>query len=139
VHRLIIGYGNPLRGDDGAGFTAAERLGGLAVHQLTPDLAEPVSRADEVVFIDAAVPQTPPGPVLRRRLLAPEGGAQPFTHQCTPGSLLSLAQTLYGRAPRAILYTIAATQFDTGAPLSAGVEAAIGQLCLTLRAKDPIL
>ena len=60
---LVIGYGNPLRGDDGAGWKAAEllaedpRLAGavvLARHQLTPELADDVSRASLVVLVDAS-------------------------------------------------------------------------------------
>ena len=50
---VITGYRNPLRGDDGVGWIAAERIGellkdcqvaALVVHQLTPDLAEAASR-----------------------------------------------------------------------------------------------
>jgi hydrogenase maturation protease len=60
---LIIGYGCPLRGDDAFGWHAAHRLlklaGNdsvqvLATHQLTPELAEPISHADLVIFIDAS-------------------------------------------------------------------------------------
>jgi hydrogenase maturation protease len=58
---LIVGYGNPLRGDDGLGWHAAEALRAalpeaeiLAVHQLTPELAEDASRAELVIFLDAA-------------------------------------------------------------------------------------
>src|SRR5215472_4005839 len=60
---LIIGYGNPLRADDGVGWRMACRLGELvrdepfevlAVHQLTPELAEPISRAELVIFVDAS-------------------------------------------------------------------------------------
>ena len=60
---LIIGYGNPLRGDDGVGWRVAEAAGTalpegaatvLAVHQLTPELSAPISRAGRVVFVDAA-------------------------------------------------------------------------------------
>src|SRR5271166_6728975 len=58
---LIIGYGNPLRGDDGLGWQVASELAKcvdalisvLAVQQLTPELAEPVSDADLVIFVDA--------------------------------------------------------------------------------------
>jgi hypothetical protein len=48
---LIIGYGNPLRTDDGLGWRAAYRLAAslkdapveaLAVHQLTPELGEAI-------------------------------------------------------------------------------------------------
>ena len=60
---LVIGYGNTLRADDGLGPAVAERLGSewadedvgvLSCQLLTPELAEPVSRAEIVVFIDAA-------------------------------------------------------------------------------------
>jgi hydrogenase maturation protease len=60
---LIIGFGNPLRGDDGFGWHAAqrlcERLGSpdvqvIACHQLTPELAEDIGAAERVLFIDAA-------------------------------------------------------------------------------------
>ena len=61
---LIIGYGNPLRGDDGLGWRAAEQLAEIipqseaeviACHQLTPELAEPISRARLVIFIDMSL------------------------------------------------------------------------------------
>ncbi len=59
---LVIGYGNTLRSDDAVGPTAVEELDRLhlpGVHTLsypllTPEAAEPVSRAREVIFIDAA-------------------------------------------------------------------------------------
>jgi len=80
---LVVGYGNPLRGDDGAGFNAAwllsldPRLQGADVlirQQLTPELAEDVARADLVVLIDAAVGGGRPDarrPVRARRPRAP--------------------------------------------------------------------
>src|SRR5579863_2441204 len=65
---LIIGIGNPLRGDDGLGWRAVESLRQIAslqevetvtCHQLTPEMAESVSRAERVVFIDAYVGSPP--------------------------------------------------------------------------------
>ena len=58
---LVIGYGNTLRSDDGAGQRVAEKIGqwelpgvgALAVHQLTPELAENIAQADAVIFVDA--------------------------------------------------------------------------------------
>jgi len=66
VRILIIGWGNPLRGDDGVGWRAAELLSGtlaghdVAVrvsHQLMPELAEEISRSEFVVFIAASAVQ----------------------------------------------------------------------------------
>lgn len=65
---LIVGYGNPLRRDDGVGWYAAQRLSHelsgeqaevIACHQLMPELAERISQTDLVIFIDAAVGTSP--------------------------------------------------------------------------------
>ena len=62
---LLLCYGNPLRRDDGVGWVIGERLAEMlredvadvrVLHQLTPELAEPISRAGAVIFIDAAEP-----------------------------------------------------------------------------------
>ena len=51
---LVIGYGNPLRGDDGIGWSAAnalaegmqdDRVRIVACIQLTPELAESIAQA----------------------------------------------------------------------------------------------
>ena len=60
---VIVGYGNPLRSDDGLGWRVAEELSRrlsppevevIVRHQLTPELADDVRNADAVFFIDAA-------------------------------------------------------------------------------------
>ena len=60
---VVIGYGNPLRGDDAIGWKAAEALRDVyeddmavevfASHQLNPEMAESVAEAGMVIFIDA--------------------------------------------------------------------------------------
>ena len=58
---LVIGYGNTLRSDDGAGPFVARALEGrvpagtrvLDAHQLTPEMAIDISVATRVVFVDA--------------------------------------------------------------------------------------
>jgi len=55
---MILGYGNPLRGDD-AGVAAAERLRALvrklkfSLPQLTPELAAALAECDAAIFLDA--------------------------------------------------------------------------------------
>lgn len=130
---LIIGYGNPLRADDGLGWRAAERLREgapagaeiLTVHQLTPELAEDASHAELVVFIDAREGGTP-GCWKREEVEpAPGPGGQSFTHHVTPASLVSAAGTLYGRAPRAVLFSMVGESFAFGEGLSPRVAAAL--------------
>jgi hydrogenase maturation protease len=129
---LIIGYGNPLRRDDGFGWHAALRLREsmasrgaeiLAVQQLTPELAEPVGRARRVVFLDAAR-EGCPGDIRRRVLAAAPTGAA-FTHSASPEALLAGAARLYGSAPEAVLYTVTGGSFEFGEELTPEVQQAM--------------
>src|ERR1019366_2220218 len=95
-HTLIIGYGNPLRGDDGFGWHAALRLrnlipdAGIAIlagHPRTPAPMDPISRAHRVIFIDAAVGEDA-GKLTVTPLETPGGPAPVFTHFATPAALL---------------------------------------------------
>lgn len=98
--RVVIGFGNPLRQDDGLGWRAAELIearltnddtGVSACHQLTPELAAKVAGAPLVVFLDADVEQVP-GEVSQREL-KPEG-QHIWSHHLTPGQLLGLAESV---------------------------------------------
>lgn len=117
---LIIGYGNRLRGDDAVGVLAAERLREtvsdprveiVAVHQLTPELAEPISRADRVIFVDACL-QGPRGEISERPIRSEASPDTAFTHHATPQGLLAAALALYGRAPDACLISVAGADFS---------------------------
>ncbi len=128
---LIIGYGNPLRGDDGFGPLAAEliaqrHLRDLEVvvsHQLGPELAAALSETDHAVFLDAEAADGTGAlraAAVELRDMSPTG----ISHQFSPGSLLALTRAVYGRAPAATLVTAAASAFDHGAEISAEVRAA---------------
>jgi hydrogenase maturation protease len=123
---LIFGYGNTLRGDDAFGWRVAERLLQLphgpqvethCLHQLTPELMDPLSRADFAIFIDAAA-SGEPGAMVERRVAAESAGSAAFTHQATPEALLAGARTLYGRAAEAVMISVAGADFSLGAELS---------------------
>lgn len=134
---IVIGYGNPLRGDDGAGRLLADalkrsvgenRIEVRSVHQLTPELAEEISRAGLAVFLDASASGVP-GTWTCRAVGEPAGppsGA--FTHHCTPETLLSYSQRLYGAHPRAVLCTVAGAAFGIGEEMSEAVLAALPRL-----------
>lgn len=137
---LVIGYGSVLQGDDAVGIHAAAAVAGwrlasvrvLTSHQLTPELAAPLSRARRAVFVDAAL--LPPGaPVAVRRLAAagtPRAGGG-AGHTGDPAELLTLTRTAFGRRPAAWWVLIPAERFDWGAPLSARTR---GGLRVALRA-----
>lgn len=131
---LLVGWGNALRGDDGAGVVLAERLRDelpahalrvVVAHQLTPDLAEAVSAAAAAVFVDASC-AADPGAVACHRLAAAPALTSEFTHHCQPADLLRLAHELYGRAPAsAWLVTIGGASFGFGEELSPRIAAAL--------------
>lgn len=133
---LIVGYGNPLRGDDGIGWHAAEAVARrvqdgnvevLASHQLTPEMACSISRATLVIFIDAAC-DNKEGEVAFRRVEPDSSPSELFTHQLTPEVLLGLAQRLYGSCAEAMLLSVGAGSFEYGETLSPAVEAALPAL-----------
>jgi hydrogenase maturation protease len=126
----VIGFGNPLRQDDGMGWRAAELVeAGLKegaaeisiCHQLTPEFATKLEHAPLVIFLDAAVDQAP-GEVTRRPV-EPDGQFV-SSHSLTPGQLLRLAQLIYGSSPPAILISGGAMEMNSGDSLTA-----IGELC----------
>lgn len=132
---LIIGYGNPLRGDDGLGWHAAQMLAPVAAargaevitcHQLTPELAQLISGTDVVIFVDAAGGGTP-GRLDWRRVEAQVGQAA-FAHHLSPEALLGMARRLYGRSPRAGVVSVVGETFACSEELSPTVRAALPAL-----------
>ena len=128
---LILGYGNTLRGDDALGVHAAHALHDfycadgevrvLATSQLTIDLAEDISQANFILFIDAAASGLP-GEIHSEQILPSAGEKVRFTHHWTPRTLLMLSKQLYGKAPMAVALTMATASCELGVGLSQEVE-----------------
>ena len=132
---LVIGIGNPLRGDDAVGPLLAETAGGRSVQQLTPELAEELARQQAVLFIDAWL--APAGAVPRLDPLQPGAGAaagESSSHRLEPAQLLALSRALYGQAPRGWWLRIPAHGFGHGAPLSAALRRSLPAARALLRA-----
>ena len=132
--RLLIGYGNPLRCDDGVGWLLASQLAAvvdgasariIAAHQLTPEMAEAVSRASEVLFLDAAVAEVPGAWTVRPVQPNPRESLSSLVHHLTPSALLALAQALYHAAPAGQILTVVGADFGYGEVFSPEVEAAL--------------
>jgi hydrogenase maturation protease len=120
---LVIGYGNTLRRDDGVGPKVAEAVADLALlgvralacPMLTPELAEAVSQAHVVIFVDAAVDA--PREVQMRKL-EPAGSSQIMAHAASPATLLALARDVFGYAPEAWWLTIPVEDLGIGEEFS---------------------
>jgi hydrogenase maturation protease len=105
---LIVGYGNPLRSDDGFGWHAARllaadpRLAGarvLTLHQLTPELAADIASASLVVLVDASVVDAAPGSVAVRSIQPRQDSPLSWSHHLDPAALAGLAHALYDHVP----------------------------------------
>ena len=135
----MIGYGNPLRGDDGIGPRIAVLVGRrrpdvrvLHVHQLTPELAPVVAGADVAVFVDARAG----GTGIRVERLVAEAQVSAIDHAVAPGAVLAMAAALYGRRPAAWCVSVSVRRLefaDTLSPAAArAAEEAVAVVCQLL-------
>ncbi len=115
---LLIGYGNPARGDDGLGpalarAVAARNLPGVQVEtgfQLAVEDVLEMAGRDEVIFADASVDG--PEPFFFRPQEAEPGEETFTTHHFRPGSLVALAVELFDVRPRTWVLGIRGYDFE---------------------------
>jgi len=91
-------------------------VGTLARHQLTPELAEPISQAGAVVFVDATLEETGDSVIMKPIEAAP--AHQVMVHTASPSALLHLARSVFGRCPAAWMISIAVSEMGIGERLS---------------------
>jgi hydrogenase maturation protease len=138
---MVVGYGNPLCGDDGVGWHAAQVLADtlavddvevLACHTLTPKLFDPVRHADLVIFVNSCMDDLP-GQLTFRAIKSriPNSGSK--RRQLNPQSLLSCVQELYGTSPRALIITMGGENFNYGDDLSPFVATSFPALLDSVR------
>jgi hydrogenase maturation protease len=135
---LIIGLGNPLRGDDGLGWHAVQQLRKtlplenvemITCHQLTPELAEAMARSKRVIFIDAAVGE-PPGEINLGQLnlgkINPTSMPPPvFSHRLDPLGLMQYSRELYGTWPEAFTVSLNGQAYGYAEKLSDPVQSSL--------------
>jgi hydrogenase maturation protease len=136
---VVIGVGNPLRGDDAAGVAVAERLRervppGVAVVACGEEpsrLIEAWEGAGTAVLVDAISSGGRPGTLHRfdaGEEALPARAFRSSTHAVGIAETIELARAL-GRLPRRVrVYGIEAGGFATGAALTPAVEAAVEAL-----------
>lgn len=129
---LVIGYGNDLRSDDAIGPLVAEtveawgmpNVKALALHQLTPELADSLQNSDGAIFVDAC--SLPSVKEVQVQAIEPaESITTAIGHTSDPRSLLALTKALYGHFPRAWMVTVPAANFELGETLSTVAEQGI--------------
>lgn len=127
--RLVIGIGNPSRGDDALGPLLIERLAGrvgpgvelLSDFQLQVEYVLDLAGRQEVVIADAAA--TGPAPFRFEPVAAAEEAAY-TTHSLSPAALLAAYRRHYDAPPPPChVLAIRGYDFELGRPLSVPGEA----------------
>ena len=141
---LVIGYGNTLRSDDGAGQRVAELVAewklpnvrSLPLLQLTPDLTKPISEAKLVIFVDVYRPWDEPSLLVNYYHYAPPlSYLKNYVGQVvSPLSLLTLSQFIYNCVSPTCWISIPVFNFEFGEGLSPmaeiGIQNALTQILL---------
>lgn len=133
---LIIGLGNPDRGDDAAGRAVARALkarvpNAMRVSEQDGEATALLARfgeADELILIDAAMSGAAPGTVARFEAHEAPLPAARFgmsTHGFGLAEAIELARALGQLPQRCIVYAIEGRSFAVGDPLSPEIEAAV--------------
>ncbi len=127
---LILGYGNPGRGDDALGPVLADAVEakqwqGVSVdtdYQLNIEYALDLPKYDIVIFADASVSCQEP---FEFRKIEPSHECACTTHSVSPESLLALTVDLNERPPDAYVLAVRGYDFEFKEGLS---DAAKGNL-----------
>jgi hydrogenase maturation protease len=134
---LVVGYGNPLRGDDAVGWHVARavaadpRIPGaqvLTVHQLLPELALDIGEARLAVLVDARAGE-PPGSISVTHVAPAEGPAPGWTHHLTPAVLAGLAREVCGLAAEMVVVGVGIESTEASEALSHPVADAVPRAC----------
>jgi hydrogenase maturation protease len=138
VKTIILGCGNPDRGDDAAGLVAARKLRemGMNAHEHTGDMLSLFDRwagYDEVIIIDAMISGAQPGAIQQLDPLENPLASRQFhssTHAFGLAEVIELARSLGRLPPKLTVYGIEAADCKIGAPLSPEVTQTVQKLVL---------
>ena len=135
---LVLGYGNPSRGDDAIGPILIDYLATLDLpetelltdFQLQVEHVLDLENRSLVLFIDAAVSQSAD---IRLTSVQPQHGDSISTHALSPQQLLGAYLKVSAKTPPfCFLLGIKAFQFELGDGLSSGMQHHYQQACQLL-------
>ena len=133
---VVVGVGNPYRGDDGAGPAVAERVrarrpAGVEVvtcEQEASRVIDAIEGCDAAVLVDASASGAAPGTIHRFDAsdeAVPARSLRSSTHAFGVGEAVELARAL-GKLPGVVVvYGVEGQEFAAGEGLSPAVAAAI--------------
>ena len=151
---ILVGYGNPDRGDDGVAWhllqavlnhfgcvsddlfssdivSACQNVDIWFNLQLLPEMADTIADYDQAIFIDAHTGEIEEGVCFLP--LQPAFQNSPFTHHFTPASCLALAESLKGHYPASWMLSVRGYQFAFNRDLSLETQKLLTQAFQILR------
>lgn len=144
---VVIGIGNQLRGDDGAGLEAVRRVRDCELStSITVHLHEGEAiglltlwdGADAALLVDSVQSGAPPGTIHRldaSHLPLPARARRSSSHAIGVGEAIELARALGTLPPTIRVYGVEGLQFEAGTELTVNVAAALDPLVHELRAE----
>jgi len=115
--KVVIGYGNELRGEDAFGIDVIKELKKfkpketklLSSHQLTPELVLDLLEADEVIFVDVCYEEKNcyelACSTTRQKNLN-------ISHQIYPSTIMQMLKSLYEKTPAFSIYSMQSNSFE---------------------------
>jgi hydrogenase maturation protease len=142
---LVIGVGNPWRGDDAVGVVVATRLKAArpavdaVVHSGdTLGLCETWNGAEAVWVVDAIDSADAPGTILQydaRAAPLPCAAFRRSTHGFGVGDAIELGRAVGALPPRLVVYGVVGSSFEVGRDLSPPVARAAEELVERIRSE----
>mgnify|MGYP002629327210 CR=1 FL=1 len=139
LRRIVVGIGNPERGDDAAGRVVARRLRGrlpeaIEIVELDGEataLLACIDGAAEAFLVDACSSGAPAGTVQRFDVAGTPLSRGTFglsTHGFGLVEAVELARVLGQLPARCVVYAIEGAAFESGAGLSSAVAASVAEV-----------
>ena len=124
---LIIGIGNPSRGDDALGPAVVARIEELLAAEIARGQVETlidfqlqlehtldIAGRETVFIVDASVVAAEPLSISR---IVADDAHPPFSHMMSPAALLNAYERSFGQAPPIWAVAVRGRTFDLGAPI----------------------
>ena len=140
---LIYGYGDPGRQDDGLGKAlidlAENRLTRKQLEHVTLDVGYQlqvedvtlITEHDLVIFVDASMDEKIED--FHIGSIVPDANATFTMHSVSPGFIIALYETLYGKPPPVYLLQIRGYEWEMEEPLSGGARENLEKAWTALR------
>lgn len=116
--RVIVGFGNDLRGEDGFGVDVIKELQKhtlantklISTFQLTPELALNLKEYDEIIFLDAAYSETEHYALACN--LEKNYNNSSITHHISIFMIVNILNNLYNHFPQFTVYSMLTNSFE---------------------------